>query len=201
VTPLRFLRDVVRRWRYGEAPRFAIADLPDDTLGRIVGVVEALDDTVLEAPLSRRACVHYAVVIDEYHGPYDPHEMARNELAVPFVVRDGSDYVIVDPTHARISVRFDHITESSGMANALPYHRALLEPYHQRGERWVHGSLRYSEGVLPIGARASVFGSGMRELDPQSDQRALYRERGATRIRMMGSASTPLLISDTPRYK
>jgi hypothetical protein len=44
-----------------------------------------------------------------------------------------------------------------------------------------------------------VIGSGHQEIDPLAGEARIYRERGPTRLRMVGSASAPLLISDRRR--
>lgn len=193
---MRAIRDLLRRWRYGATPRYRIDALPDNTFGQIAGIVEPLDGELLVAPLSRRPCVAYTVVVDLYIGTYDGGEVAREQAHTAFVLRDGSHHAVIDPTHARISLGFDHTTESRGLGDAHPHHRALLERQGMASRNWGRNTLRYSEAVLQVGGRVTVIGSGAQELDPTAAEGRIYRERGPTRLRMAGSPTAPLLISD-----
>lgn len=193
-------RERLRGRRVGRAPRYRVADLPDNTLGRIMGTVDALDGQLLEAPLSGRPCVHYSIVIDEYFvGGYRELELAQHQDSVPFILVDDGHRAVVDPSHARISAVYDHVTESRAAFDADPRQRALLARYKLLERGWfATASLRYCEAIIEIGGSISIVGSGAREIDPTSSADRIYRERGSTRLRMAGSASTPLLISDHP---
>lgn len=185
-----------KRLRYGATPRFRIAELPENTFGQVSGVVEALPGSSLVAPLSSRPCVYYSAVVDMYLGG-TPHEVLAEHVGTPFVLRDGDACAIVDLAHARVSLRFDHTTESRGVSDAHPHHRALLERHGHRG--WGANTLRYNEAVLQVGQRITVIGSGVQEQDPASGAARIYRERSPTRLRLVGSARAPLLITDRRR--
>lgn len=195
---VRAIRDQLRRWRYGATPRYRIADLPDNTFGQISGVVEAPTGELLTAPLSSRPCVFYSIIVDVYFA-YDSRDVLEEHVGTPFILRDGAQRAVIDPIHAKVALRYDHTTESRGVADAHPHHRALLERHGIDPRRWGPSTLRYSEAVLQLGQHITVIGSGLQEIDPLAAEARIYRERGPTRLRMVGSASAPLLISDRRR--
>lgn len=195
---VRAIRDQLRRWRYGATPRYSVADLPDNTFGQVTGIVEGASGALLTAPLSSRPCVFYSIIVDVYFS-YESRDVLEEHVGTPFVLRDGPHRAVIDPVHAKVALRYDHTTESRGVADAHPHHRALLERHGIDPRRWGPSTLRYSEAILQVGQHVSVIGSGLHESDPRAGEARIYRDRGPTRLRMVGSPSAPLLISDRRR--
>lgn len=195
----RSLGQWMRRRRYGDTPSYRIHELPDHTFGRLTGVIALLDDTTLQAPLSYRACVYHGVVIDDYRtGAMNGVELADKHEAVPFLLVDGEHEAVIDPTHALISAPYDHVTEGKPGVDMHPREQALLDRYGLSARSWYDTRyVRFCEAVLVPGERITVIGSGEWERDPggPGDHHS-YRERGPTRLRMAGSATAPLLISN-----
>src|SRR5947208_755702 len=83
-------------------PHYAIAALPEMTVGRIVGVAKPLDGKTVEAALSGRTCLAYMAKAMGPSGNAVASERGKQEVAVdvggvPFLVEDETGVAIVDP--------------------------------------------------------------------------------------------------------
>jgi hypothetical protein len=180
-----------------KAPRFALGQLPEDTLGRISGIARPLDKRVIEAPLSGRHCFYYSIEIDGLRAK-TYRILGGYQEAIAFVLEDRDDRAIIDPLAAQVSCAFDHVVRVT--TRERPTERAL-EILARRGI--VEGNLRFfselrvREAIVEIDEAISVLGSGTRE--PDHDVPGGYRDRTATRLYMAGSRRFPLVISDDPR--
>lgn len=193
------------RRRMREAPLVALVDAPEDALLRVIGAVRPLGGRVLEAPLSGRLCVYYAVEVLESTAPTvaDPLPLAGSRViaseqeGVAFVLDDGSARAVIDPAHATIAAAFDHVSTSVAAFDAAPEQRELLIRHDLvRRNWWNTTSLIYREAVLELDRRIAVVGAGTREGDPDAVVTGLYREGVAWRLRLTGTARFPLLITD-----
>src|SRR5688572_5638938 len=92
-----------------DAKAFALADMPENTLGRVTGMVRPLDQRLIEAPLSGRLCVYYEVTVEPQFGDQATslRVLASETDAIPFVLQAGEHRAIVDPAHAQLSVAID----------------------------------------------------------------------------------------------
>jgi hypothetical protein len=188
-TVRRFL--VVRRLRAAES--YALAELPENTPGRVVGVAQALHKT-LTAPLTGRPCVYYEVKVVDRNKRRVLHERG----AAPFLLLDGEVRAIIDPQYAELAVDFDVHTTSGTFDDPTSAEAALLARHGQRDRGWIFNrALRYEEAVIAIGETTAVFGTSVREPDPEASPTG-YREELPTRVRLSGSRRFPLLISDKP---
>jgi hypothetical protein len=179
-------------------PRFRLADLPEDTLGKLTGNVEPLHQ-ILVAPLSGRRCVYYACRVVVSGAGIGPGEHFH---AIPFVLVEGEHRAIIDPAYARFVARHDHVTESRAALDANPAQRALLEAHDLVNRPWFRRNrVRYSECVVAIHETVSIIGVGIREPDRHVEE-GTYREGPRTRLHMTGSPKQPLVIRsihDGPR--
>jgi hypothetical protein len=188
------------RRRLRQAPRWPLAELPEDTWARITGVARPLGGRVLEAPLSGRLCLYYSIAIEERGPGGSLAVLAGEQEGLPFVLEDRDRRAVIDPAHARISTAFDHVTESRALFDAGPRERALLERYALVHRDWfTTESLRYCEAIIEVDEPLTVVGSGTREPDPEAPPGGVYRDGRPTRIRLTGSARYTLMISDDPR--
>lgn len=178
-----------------KASRWPIAELPENTHGRIVGTTRAVGET-LTSPLTGRACVYYIVTVLEGDGKAKM-PILREEKGVPFIVEDDTGRALIDPRDCQILLDFDRETESGHGDNATPAEEALLARHGQDSEGWLLNKvLLYRESVIEIGEAVAVLGSGIREPDPDAEPSAAYRGAPATRLRLTSSARFPLVISD-----
>lgn len=184
------------RHRMRAHPLYALAELPEDTLGRVCGAIAPFGDEVLVAPLSGRSCVYYHVVVDVLRGATWDLEEETLEQGMSFVLDDRGARAVVDPQHATVSAEYDYIEHGR---KSRPSKRAkeLVARLGLYAIQW--SDMRLREAVLGVGEVVAVVGAGVREADPDAGPAAGYREAGATRLRLTGTKRFPLAISDDPR--
>lgn len=190
----------IRRTLRG-APAKRIAELGDDQLGKVVGRAHGLTET-LEAPITGRRCVYFAVTVEERRSTGKSHHwrtVIREARGVPFMLEDDSGRALIDATAARVAADFDGHSRSGTFDDPTPAEKAFLDRHGQDGQRWLFNrTLRYREAVIEEGETIAVLGSGTREPDPDAPPTEAYRGEVATRLRLTSSRKYPLVISDDP---
>ncbi len=202
-----FTEELLADWRVRRQLRNAtpaeLATLAESSFARITGVVRPFERRLIEAPLSGRHCVYYAIHVISAAGPSPRHshtEIGTEQEAMTFLLEDSSGRAVIDPDHARFSVAFDHVSESKAAFDADPRQRAVLERLGLVHRDWFGTEhLLYREGVIEIDERISVLGAGVREPDPDAAPTGMYRDSQPLRMRFTGTAKYPLVISDDPR--
>ena len=180
------------------APHLNVVDLTEDVLARIRGHVKPLDGHVLEAPLSARPCVYWALELART-GEVGMHEvLATEQSAIPFLLQDAGHRAAIDPAFAEIAAVYDYECASIGAYDADLRQRAVLGRHMLSHHAGIPGQqLRYRESVIAVDQAITVLGRGIAEPDPAATA-AGYRDAGM-RIRLAGSRALPLMISDDPR--
>ncbi len=194
-----WMRTLNLRRRLRKLPRTRIADLDENPLGKIIGTVAA-DGPVLEAPLTKRLCVYYALEIKKYEYK-EESTIVDDQRAVPFVLDDGSAHAHVDTETAQISATFDHAVRIVAGKETYAERRLLAEwglPIDGRV------SLAYylREATIELDQQICIVGAGVRELTPSprdGDGGVAYRDGTRTQLHLSGSERFPLVISDDPR--
>lgn len=194
-----FARRRFRR-RFRKTPTFAIAELPEDTVGRIVGIAQSLDGAVLTAPLSARPCVFWAIEVIEMLGEDWPTRGVVDERrGIPFVLAQDGHRAVVDPAVVVTNIVFDHESKSSGLYGIDQLQKAIIDDFVPHRSWQYTETLVFREAIVEVGERVSVLGSGTREPDPDAAQVVGYREGARTRLRLTGSTQFPLALTDDPR--
>jgi len=159
-------------------PPFAISDLPEVTIGRIVGTARPLDGRTIEAPVSGRPCLAYFAAITELE--------YRSELAlveehhgIPFLVEDDSGIATIDPAAATCALDVDHKSHASGGWGDLNAHQSAF--LHRIAADHRNKPLRWREAIVEVGEQVAVVGFGQR-IDGS--------------LRMSSSPHFPLVICD-----
>ena len=180
-----------RAWKIGE--------LPESTLGRVVGKAEAIEN-VLEGPLSGRPCLCYVAIVEErWEASNNWRTVIEESRGVNFRLVDETGHAIVDPTNAKIALTFDDNKWSGISQDATEAEEAFLAKHGRDSKGWVFNkALRYHEAVIELGETVAVLGSGVREFDPTAPPPEGYRSPPPTRLRLTSSARYPLVISDIP---
>lgn len=179
-----------------DTPRFAIAELPEDTPGRAVGAARPVGAPVI-APLTGRPCIYYVATVEELHGK-QWKETIREERGVPFVLDDGSGHALVDPTGAEVALDIDSKGASGTLDDPSPTEQAFLARHGRVGQgKLFNHSVKYREAIIAIGETVAVLGCAVREPDPGVPPTGEgYREGPATRVRLTSAEKFPLRISD-----
>lgn len=179
-------------------PRRTLAELPEGTLGRVVGKAVALDDT-LEAPLSGRPCLYYTSIVEVSDGKYWK-QIVREDRAVMFVLDDGTAKAIVDPSSSKVVLDFEQTGASGTFDKPTEREQAFLDA-HDTASTHAGGlfnrSLRYREAVIEVGDTIAIFGATTREPDPDARPEGGYRGDAPTQLRMTSSRKQPMIISNS----
>jgi hypothetical protein len=187
--------------RIRNAPKFPIAQLPEDALGRVIGRARPTYQTLV-GPLTGRPCVYYIAVVEEQRSTGRSSYWATviSETAgVPFMIEDDTGRALIDPSGAQVALDFDGRSSSGTFRDADPVQEAFLVKHGKSSTGWVFNkSLRYREAMIEVGEMIAVLGSGVREPDPDAPPEAAYRGAPATRLRLTSSPRFPLVISDDP---
>jgi hypothetical protein len=196
-----FRHDGQMRRKLRQASARPIADLPEDTEGRVVGIARAHGEPLV-APLSGRPCVYYTARLEREPDATGPGgeampwtTVASETRAVAFVIEDETGRALVEPTAAKVELRFEPSVELGDGPGLTADQRAYLARHHVTAQG---AKLRYSEALISIGEAIAVFGSGAREPDPDASPADDYRGERPTRLRLTSSSRHPLLISNDP---
>lgn len=131
-------------------------------IGKIVGRVVLAGQT-LQAPISKRKCCCYHIVVEEGIGDINEwHERINEEKKADVIIYDGTGYAIID-TGKMISYLIPDANYSSGTFNdASPEINEYLSHHNfkSRGLFGFNKTLRYKEAVLEDGEMVAVTGVG-----------------------------------------
>jgi hypothetical protein len=180
----------VRVWPIGE--------LPEGTLGRVIGEAQPIDG-MIQSPLTGRRCLYYVARV-EVHRSGEWHTRFEERDGVPFLLTDDSGRAIIDPSSANAALTFDHEDSRSNTAgDPTPTEAAFLAKHGGKARGLLFNEkLRYVEAVLVPGKRIAILGAGIREPDPRGTPAEGYRSATPTRLRLTSSPRHPLMISDDP---
>lgn len=147
----------------------------------------------LEAPLSRRVCVCYAVVIYDWHFDDSVRIIHTTQGRAPFLLEDAGAQAIIDPSRAQMSAMADHsktLAPTGGLAS-----RATLEALGVVDRDWTRTrALELDEAIIELDEKLAVIGAAIREPDPQAPPTS-YRDGE----RPMRWRLEPTAISDDAR--
>jgi hypothetical protein len=180
--------------RYARKGRlYSVAQFPDGKYGRVVGDVAPIGDPLI-APVSGLPCVFYILRVSDpfvrHRGTGDPETIARGSSDAAFFLDDGTGRALVDP---RGAIGFLDSPVATGTCERPP--RALWDLVQQAGQTMLMRHV-YAEWAIPVGARVSVVGGGMREPDPDAAPAPEYRGAAPMRLRIAKTEPYALMISD-----
>ncbi len=176
------------------ARRWPIAELPESTLGRIVGAAKPVGEA-LTSPLGGRPCIYYLAVVTT--GGKHPKTVIREERSVPCLVEDDSGRAIVEVDGAEMVLGEDSVTSSGTFDDATEIERAFLAKHDQETTGGVlDRSLIYRETTISVGETIAVLGAGVREPDPDAPPTEAYRGAPPMRLRLTSTPRWKLRVSD-----
>lgn len=182
-----------------------LATAPESSIVRLVGQAYAQSPRGpgLYAPITGRPCLMYLVAVeqlDKSNGSDEWRQIILERNGVPFLLIDKTGKALIDPTIAHTVLKLDREAKSGPFDAIDPSKEAFLARHLHTSKSWLfHAELRYREAVIDIGETIAVFGSGVREPDPDGIPNGDYRAAMPLRMRFAGSAKYPLIISDDPK--
>ena len=178
-----------------------IGQLPENTLGKIVGAAHPVGHTLI-GPLTGRHCLYYVAIVEQHVSTGRSSywkQIIKEEMGVMFQIVDPSGRAIVDPAGADVELTFDGNSKSGTFNDADPIQEAFLQRHGKSSAGWVFNKgLRYKEAMIEINETVAVLGSGIREPDPMMAPAQDYRSGPPTLLRLTSSPKFPLVISDDP---
>ncbi|MBL0216383.1 MAG: hypothetical protein IPQ07_21180 [Myxococcales bacterium] len=174
-------------------PITRIADVPDGTRRKISGVI-VLQDEPLRSPMSQTLCCAWAIAIAEV-GARESVGRGSRTRGVPFTLRDDGGEARVYPEGARLAV-LGHAIEYRSAALLRGYEGELFRELGIRLNYPDSSGVRFTEHVIPPGAKVSVFGYSQREPDRARVDADVSGYRGDVPTRPVFSSTkrAPLII-------
>lgn len=105
-----------------------IAQLPENTVGKVVGAAQPLGQTLV-GPLTGRTCLYYVAIVEQHASTgRSSHwkQIIKEEMGVPFQIIDGTGRALVDPRGADVALTFDGSSRSGTFHDADPVQEAFL---------------------------------------------------------------------------
>lgn len=171
----------------GKVSRYSLDELVEDVPIRVVGRARP-HGPALQAPLSQRVCVCYAIVVYDWHWDGSVRIVHTRQARAPFMLEDEYARVLVDPDRAKLSAEFDY-------TNQLPPWQDRLSMLGVRERDWSQTDiLDVDEAIIELDEQIAVIGTAMREPDTDAAP-ASYRD-GDIPLRWR---LVPTTISDDPR--
>jgi hypothetical protein len=180
--------------------RTAMRDVRDGAVGKVVGTLAYVGEPLV-APLTRRTCAYYLVLVEAWRSTGRSGywaQIVREERRQDFALRDADGTrALVHIADARVSVVRDASFTSGTFKDPTPELEAFMSARGLTTRGWVFNkSIRYMEGVLEAGESIAVGGLARWEPDPDPGATGgAYRE-APKRLVLAGSSQLPLLISD-----
>ena len=167
-------------------PRCKLAEVVAGAEVRVAGIARPYG-VALEAPLSRRICVCYAIVVHDWRVDRSLKTVRVEQQRMPFLLEDGGASAVVDPRAAQMSALFDY------QARWVPgQDRSILARVGVQDRDWSYTRVvELEEAIIELDERIAVIGIAERETGVPAG----YRDDASpTRLRIY-----PTTITDDPR--
>ncbi|HEV7554632.1 MAG TPA: GIDE domain-containing protein [Kofleriaceae bacterium] len=170
------------RRRIGATKMYKAADLPEVTVGRLIGTARAIDGKTITSPVSGKPCLVYSVIVSANVTRKDVEVIFEETVGVRFALEDDTGSVIVEPERANCTLgrerqpmkMFPTLSDLSASQRELLARHGTSHP-RQNIYRW-------QEGIVEAGETIAVVGFGQRGPDGV--------------MTMSSSPRLPLTISD-----
>jgi hypothetical protein len=181
-----------QRRRLRRVERRGLADLVEGSPLRVIGRARPMG-AALEAPMSKRICVCWAIVVYDWHHDNSVRVIHTTQGRAPFLLEDTTLQAVVDPRRAELSAAFDHTTTLVPRGDAATREKLELIGVADRDWRHTRG-LELDEAIIELDEPIAVIGTAMREPDLAAVSSS-YRDGE----RPMRWRLEPTTISDDPR--
>lgn len=154
---------IKRKLKNAELKR--LNEFRDGNVARVVGKVEYTDEPLI-APLSGRECAYYYVIVEQEKSSGNSsswHTLIEEEVAGDFVIRDDSNYALINSCKIKSYIVQDRNYKSGFLNDAsLKLEKYLNSKGHESENMLgLNKTLRYKEGILEKGERIAVYGKGV----------------------------------------
>lgn len=158
-------KEFVRR-RLRSTPKKKIGEVVNGEFVRITGSA-VFAGNYFDAPLSKRKCVYYRIVAEEYHNSRRSmygnwRTVIDSEEAADVVLQDGAHYAVIDSKNTKGYLLPDRNYATHSGKKLGPQFTEFLSWFDQKPKSWMGDwrVLRFSEGVIEPNERVTVCGIG-----------------------------------------
>ncbi|HEY6159952.1 MAG TPA: hypothetical protein VI112_01980 [Bacteroidia bacterium] len=154
-----FSKAAVIRRKLRESEGRRISSVKDGEVAKVVGRV-VFPGRTLSAPLSKRKCSYFHVLVEVHHGKGGWQTLIEEEKAGDVVLQDGKYYAVVQTGKVNTFLVADKEYSSGTFNDASEVLEKYLGTHGQRSTDFLgfNRSLRYKEGVLEKNEVAAVLG-------------------------------------------
>jgi hypothetical protein len=168
---------VLKRGR--ERPIVKIGEAPDATIVRIGGA--AVGKTELYAPLSRRPCLYYGVLVTVVDG--DKRKSYRKAEASAFAITDETGIALVPREGTRFEVSHD-VVEVERASKLPPRIAGAIQRLGVVASD--SAEIQLYEGIIAPGDEVEIVGSGVRKAIAGDTRERGYRDMPASTFELHG---------------
>ncbi|WP_109829642.1 hypothetical protein [Reichenbachiella versicolor] len=158
-----FSKSAIELRRLKRLPLKSISEVKDNEEIKIIGNIEHVNSPLI-APLSKRQCSHYYVLVEEVRGRHSAWTpMIEEEKCVDHLISDGHSHAVVRGGTIKSHIEQDKIYSLSALDKIPESLEQYLLEHGQTSEGFLglfNKKLRFKEGILNEGSQVSVFGKG-----------------------------------------
>jgi len=175
--------------------------IKDNEYAKLIGKVRILDEPLI-SPVGNRKCAYYQIIVEEKRGGKNKswHTIIKEEKATNFIIESSGEKAIVladTPPKTKMVYLVKDVKQSSGTWNDAPKHLEKYLQSHGEDSTGLFGfnkSIRYREGIIEIGEKITISGTGnWKESDLDFDR---YSSKS---LSISGDRENKLIITDDPK--
>jgi len=154
------------RRRIGATKLYKADDLPEVTIGRLIGTAKAIDGKTATSPVTGKSCLVYSVTVTAIaHGTRSTTVIAEETAGVKFALEDDTGTVIVDPERATCDLDPERhpLRLFAGWHDLAEIEVAFLTRNGVSVSSYT--DFKFREGIVAVGETISVVGFGQRGAD------------------------------------
>ncbi len=182
-----------------KSPTSKIIDVKHNTVEKIVGTAE-LYQKVLIAPISKKQCFYYQILVEEHvsdnDGHYSWNTYFKDERAVDFLVKDetGTALILAKQIQGDLIKDFE-LDDTEDNVNAIQkYVKSKGFDIQDKILFFKNPAdkvLRIKEGIIHIGEKIAVKGNGKWELSSNiEEQKIIFSSTNEIKIILSDDVST-----------
>lgn len=145
-----------------KAPYKPISSFKDGEIGKIIGKISSTNKPML-APLSKRKCVSYHIVIQQKKGSGKSSSwrtIINKRVVGDFLIQDNGSFAFVNDKKIKSVIVKDKKYSSGFLNDATPELESFLNTHGIKSEGFFgfNKTLRYKEGILEPNETIAVLG-------------------------------------------
>lgn len=175
--------------------------IKDKEYTKVIGKTHTISESLI-SPIGKRKCVYYQIKVEEKRGGKNKswHTIIKEDNGIDFIIESsGEKAIIVTNSSPKTKMVYlvKDVKQASGTWNDPPKHLEAYLQSHGKDSTGLFGfnkSIRYREGVIEIGEKITILGTGnWKESDQNLDR---YSSKS---LYISGDSENKLIITDDPK--